>query len=336
MIIKKTDMKARVAQAAATAPDIADRIRHAQEMAADHPAVGPMEKGGSVRPDPVAAPTVEQFTGKHDDSTSRAGRHQLVPIDLIDQNPFNARRIYRVARINELAASIGAHGQETPGTGTARNGRYLLAAGHYRLRALKLLGSKYMELMVRDDLTDRDLYEISYRENAEREQQTAFDNALSWRQLLDDAVYASETDIAEATGLSLPNVNKTMAALRLSAEIREIVAEDPSQFPLSVLYELALYEPVGGSDATKAFARMVMDGLIGRKQIQDARAEKATERPRKRKETSRQYKMQLAGEAIGSLKEWDSGKVAFEIQVKDPNQRASIVEELRKRFCVVE
>lgn len=127
-----------------------------------------------------------------------------------------------------------------------------------------------------------------------------------------------------------------MAALRLSAEVRELVSEDPSQFPLSVLYELALYEPVGGLESTKSFARMVMDGLIGRKQIHDARAEKDTQKPRKRKETSRQYKMQLEGESIGSLKEWDSGKVAFEIQVKDANQRALIVEELRKRFCVTE
>jgi len=336
MVIKKTDMRDRVAQAAATAPDIADRLRHAQEMAADHPAISPTEKGGSVQPESGPAPGVGEFTGKHDDSTSRTGRHQRVPIELIDQNPFNARRIYRLARINELAASIGAHGQETPGTATPRAGRFILAAGHYRLRALKLLGARYMELMVRDNLNDRDLYEISYRENAEREQQTSFDNALSWRALLDSHVYGSETDIAEATGLSLPSVNKTMAALRLSAEVREIVSEDPSQFPLTVLYELALYQPVAGLESTKAFARMVMDGLIGRKQIQDARAEKATEQPRKRKETSRQYKMQLEGTAIGSLKEWDSGKVSFEIQVKDASQRALIVDELRKRFCVTE
>lgn len=186
MVVKKTDMKARVAQAAATAPNIADRLRHAQEMADEHPAIAATDKSGRAQPESAAPSSIEQLTGKHDDSAPPTGRHQIVPIELIDQNPFNARRIYRLARVNELAASIGAHGQETPGTATPRNGRYILAAGHYRLRALKLLGSKHMELMVRDNLTDRDLYEISYRENAEREQQTSFDNALSWRQLLDD------------------------------------------------------------------------------------------------------------------------------------------------------
>ena len=339
MNIKKGDMRARIAKAADAAPNIADRLRHAAEMSSEHPAQNEAKADtpASIHPAPVDAPLHAETprTGKREGQASRSS-HQLVPIELIDQNPFNARRIYRPERVSQLAASIGAHGQETPGTATLRNGRYVLAAGHYRLRALKALGAKNMELMIRDSLTDRELYEVSFRENAERETQSSYDNALSWRQLLDDGVYASETEIAEVTGMSLPNVNKTMAALRISSEVLELVAEDPTVFPLSVLYELALFEPVAGTESTRQLARQVIEGTVGRKQIQDARAEHAAQKPRKRKETSRQYKMLLQGEAIGSLKEWDSGKVAFEIQVKDPVQRAAIVSELRERFKVVE
>lgn len=330
MVIKKVDMKVRIAQAATAAPNIADRLRHAAEMSSEHPVATAAPAMPPVTP--VAEVTVNSSrTGKHESPIGRLS-HQLVSIDLIDQNPFNARRIYRPERVSQLAASISTHGQETPGTATLRNGRYILAAGHYRLRALKALGAKNMELMIRDSLSDRELYEVSFRENAERETQSSYDNALSWRQLLSDGVYASETEIAEVTGMSLPNVNKTLAALRISPAVLDLVAEDPSVFPLSVLYELALYEPVAGTENTRALARQVMEGAIGRKQIQDARAEHAAQKPRKRKETSRQYKMHLQGEAIGSLKEWDSGKVAFEIQVKDPTTRAAIVTELRARF----
>jgi ParB family chromosome partitioning protein len=40
-----------------------------------------------------------------------------------------------------------------------------------------------MDLMVYESLNDRELYSHSYRENAERETQTALDNALSWSSL---------------------------------------------------------------------------------------------------------------------------------------------------------
>lgn len=339
MAIKKEDMRARIAKAADAAPNIADRLRHAAEMSSEHPAENgnkgePTATGNSAPLEKIVSADAVR-NGKREGQESRSS-HQLIPIELIDQNPFNARRIYRPERVSQLAASIGAHGQETPGTATQRDGRYILAAGHYRLRALKTLGAKHMELMIRDSLSDRELYEVSFRENAERETQSSYDNALAWRKLLDDGVYASETEIAEVTGMSLPNVNKTLAALRISPEVLELVAEDPTVFPLSVLYELALYEPVGGTESTRHLARQVIDGNVGRKQIQDARAAYADQKPRKRKETSRQYKMQLQGETVGSLKEWDSGKVAFEIQVNDPAQRASIVNELRERFKVQE
>lgn len=335
MVIRKGDMKERAAKAAAAAPNIDDRLQHARDMAAEHPAETTQPRTSPSEP-PGFASTVIFGDGVETPpiSGNQKSTHKIVPLELIDQNPFNARRVYRMARIHEIAASIGAHGQETPGTATMREGRYILAAGHYRLRALKHLGAKMMELMIREDLTDKQLYEVSYRENAEREDQSSLDNAIAWRGLLDDGVYGSEVEIAEATGQSKANVNKTLAALRLSTDVREVINDDPGAFKLSVLYELALYEPVGGVEQTKALAKLVAEGMIGRKEIQEARAKEESPTQRKRKETSRQYKMLLGGEAIGSLKEWDSGKVSFEVQLTDPTSRAALVEELKARFGI--
>jgi ParB family chromosome partitioning protein len=266
--------------------------------------------------------------------TSAGARLEVVSLDLIEPNPFNARKIYRPERVSELAASISAHGQEIPGVATVREGRYILAAGHYRLRALKLLGAKTMAVMIHEGLTDRELYAHSYRENAEREAQTSLDNALSWRELLNQGVYSSETEIAEATSQSLPNVNKTLAALRLSPQVLDVVKEDPKVFALSALYELALYEGVAGQAKALVMAKLVFAGEAGRKEIQEARAQIESPRERKRKETSRQYKIQREGQQIGSLKEWDSGKVALEVVIADTKDRAALVTELKERFGV--
>lgn len=338
MKVKKDDMRSRVTQAASSAPDIADRLRHAQSLANSHPA---LPAGEHVAAQPKGAETAtNSYEGQFPDANPRhpstdgktGTRHVSVPLELIDQNPFNARKIYRSQRVNELSASIGANGQDTPGTATVRDGRYVLAAGHYRLRALKLLNAKTMDLMIRENLTDRDLFAISYRENKEREGQSSLDNALCWKELLDTGLYASETEIADVTGLSLPNVNKTMAALRLSPEMLEVISEDPTGFKMSVLYELVLLEPIAGTPTTIEIAREVLAGKYAREQLQNIRASLSNPKQRKGKETSRQYKLGVGGANIGSLKEWDSGKVTFEIQLVDPVARAALIEELKARF----
>lgn len=328
-------MAARAAKAAQMAPSIEDRLRHARDLAHSHPADDmPFPPKALIETNPESAPMMS--LSPEVVITASGARLEMIALDLIDPNPFNARKIYRPSRVSELAASIGAHGQEIPGVATPREGRFVLAAGHYRLRALKLIGAKSMALMIREGLSDRELYAHSYRENAEREAQSALDNALSWRELLDQGIYTSETEIAEVTCMSLPNVNKTLAALRLSSTVLDVVMEDPKTFALSVLYELVLYEGAAGTTKALAMAKLVTEREAGRKEIQDARAKIESPRERKRKETSRQYKIQHEGLQIGSLKEWDSGKVTFEVMLTDAKDRATLIAELRERFYLRE
>lgn len=327
MAISKKDMANRAIQAANMAPTIEDRLRHARDIAGQHPA----EDGPVTSESARITPFSTNFP-RSDQMSTGGARLEVVDLELIDTNPFNARKIYHPERVSELAASIGAHGQEIPGVATHRGGRYVLAAGHYRLRALRLLGAPTMLVMIHEGLSDRELYAHSYRENAEREGQTSLDNALSWRELLDQGVYANETEIAEATGQSQPNVNKTLAALRLSHRTLDIVKENPKMFALSALYELALYEAAAGAEKGVAMAKLILMGEAGRKEIQEARTLIESPRERKRKETSRQYKIKRDGAPIGSLKEWDSGKVTLEVVVADPKDRAALLSDLRSRF----
>lgn len=334
MLISKKDMASRAARAAEMAPTIGDRLRQAGELVVSHPidetAPLPVVFAGGATPASSLAPAWTQTAM----ITPAGARLEMVAVDQIDQNPFNARKIYRAERVSELAASIGAHGQEIPGVATMRDGRYMLVAGHYRLRALRMLGVKLMALMVREVLSDRELYAHSYRENAEREGQSGLDNALSWRQLLDQQIYASETEIAETTGISLANVNKTLAALRLSPPVLDIVKEDPTAFPFTLLYDLVLFEGAAGQVRAQAMARQIGAGEISRRDLQAARAQIESPKDRKRKETSRQYKIHADGVQTGFIKEWDSGKVALEVQIADPKERHALLEELKRRFTL--
>lgn len=336
-LVKKRNMDERSVQAAAQSQTLEDRKTHRldalaqmKELIGLHPAEDEPAAGSPQIYAPAHKPAAAYMA-----TAPNGARFEIVPIDLIDVNPFNARQIYLPERVQKLAASLGAHGQEIPGVATPRGGRYVLAAGHYRLRALKVIAAKTMSLMVIDGLSDKDLYAHSYRENAEREEQTTLDNALSWKELLDKGVYQNETEIAEATGQSQSNVNRALSALRLGPKTLEVVREAPKEFGLTILNELAQYEAAAGEEKSADMARRVISGEATRKDIQAARAQ--CDKPvRKSKETSRQYKISTAGKHLGVIKDWDSGRVALDVVIEDPRERAAVVAELRERFGVLE
>jgi len=255
-----------------------------------------------------------------------------VPLDLIDTNPYNARHIYRDERVKEMAITLAADGQLQPALATIRNGRYVLAAGHYRFRGAKVAGIPTLKLILREEMSDRQLFELSYKENNEREGQSALDNAISWSHALQEKLYGSETELAESNAISLPTINKTLALLQLPADTLEEIKQAPNAFGLSVLYELLMFSKAAAPDRTLDLAKQVRLGEVSRRDIEMAR--KGLENPKQRKprEGARQYRIGTGASQIGTIKEWDSGKVMLEVKLLDPVKRAELVSELCKRF----
>lgn len=314
----KRDLARGVSTAAHAAPGLEDRFARAEQTLAERPT---------------------GYSGTHQPQVTHAGLddthpyHAVVPVSEIDENPFNARRIYRQVRIEKLAVSIAKEKQLVPGIATVRGGRYILAAGHYRLRSIRFAGLPTIEVMVHHNLTDQQLYEISLKENDERDDQSALDNALAWRDLLDKKVYPDESTLATAIGKSLPNVNKTLAILKLSPEVVELIKQDPAAFALSSLYELTLLEKVAGHAVALSVANKMLAGDIGRKEIQEMRARAEAPHPaRKKKETSRQYRILNGGQPIGTIKDFDDGRVKLEVKYDDVDQRQEVVAFLKDRF----
>jgi ParB family transcriptional regulator, chromosome partitioning protein len=263
---------------------------------------------------------------------NRSGRFERVDVDAVDMNPYNARKIYKPNRIGSLAESIIANGQIQPAIATIRNGRYLLIAGHYRLAAIRKANLKKIDLMVYDDLSDRDLFEYSYRENSEREQQSALDDALAWKNLLDTKIFDNETDLAVSVRKSLSTVNRTLSILKLSPQIIDFISQDPELYAMSCLSELVLLESAAGSTIALNFAEKLGKGEIGRKEIIETRKKFLTSL-KKTRNTSRKYTITSSdGSEIGFIKEWDSGRVSIEIKISDSKDRIAVINEFKSRF----
>lgn len=336
--------------------DLAERMRQASEAARGTHPLAPsganvvptdaaegelasaLERTVQAKPERDLAPAPHgTVKPAGNDNDNRRGRFETVLLSLVDPNPYNARQTYKPERVLEMAASLAKNGQDTPGTATIRNGRYVLAAGHYRRLGLlhihaASLDKATIDLIVKPDMSDRELYEASYRENAERQEQTAYDNALAWKKLLEQEIYENETALSEAVGMSLPNVNKTLSALRLSPAALTLVESAPAKFALGTLYELALFEEIAGTERTVAMAAQVLEGKLGRDQINEARKQIVEPKLRKRKETSRPYSIFVGNKYEGTLKEWPNGKVTLEVNISDTSMREAFVASLREKF----
>lgn len=269
------------------------------------------------------------------------GERQIVsaPLDKVHENPLNARHIYNPDVVKELAASIATRGQMVPASAIAHPtipGEFLLIDGHYRKKALTAAGHPTMDLVIRLHEGDIELYRMSWLLNEERNAQSALDNAFSWRKLIDKGLVQNEGQIAELLGVSLSTVNKTLALLGLPSAALDKMRERPEKFGVFAGYELTFAaKKLSEPELLSLVERIVVEDLSSR-QVGAIRTKLEAGDKRKRKETSRQYKIQNFGQQIGSLKEWDSGKVSLEVIVVDPKERATLVAELRTRFGLVD
>src|SRR5258708_20065109 len=111
---------------------------------------------------------------------------EQIALDLIDENPYQTRRTFEEAALNELAESIKASGLAQPVVvrpGT--NGRYVLVLGERRCRASKLAGKTTVSAIVRP-LGDEQAAEMTIVENLQRQDLNCLKQAQAFSRLTRD------------------------------------------------------------------------------------------------------------------------------------------------------
>jgi len=311
-----------------TRSDAIDRFARAEAALSEHP--------NGLLQNQRPPQTTATFSAESTVANTEGRLLIRVPIANLHDNPFNARRIYDPAVVQERAASIATHGQKTPGLAApdpARPGQYILIDGHYRKRALASAGKLEMECFIEDDLSDLDFYRLSFLLNEQRSDQSALDNAIAWRQLLDEGKVQKEEEICELTGMSAGTVNKTLALLKLPESVLAVMRERPSAIGISAGYELTLYCKIAGEDRTRELATRIMSDGLSSREVESIRKHAQEGKSRKVKEISRQYKIRTeAGQLLGTIKEWDSGRIMLDVQLTDRNAREDLLEVLKARF----
>lgn len=148
---------------------------------------------------------------------------QTLPVDLIDPNPTQPRRMFQNERLAELAQSIRANGIVQPLVVRRIADRYQLVAGERRWRAAKLAEIAQVPVVIREIPDDR-LLEISLIENIQREELNAIETAQAFARLGEELQLSPE-QIGLRTGKDRSTITNFVRLLQLPEDLQQLVAE---------------------------------------------------------------------------------------------------------------
>lgn len=158
------------------------------------------------------------------------GGVQMVDIDRIAPNPRQPRQRFTPEALHELSESIREHGVIQPLIVTQiRTGevdavpRYQLIAGERRLQASKMAGLAMVPVVVREASTQQ-MLELALIENIQRADLNPLEEALAYRQLMEDFQLTQE-QAAARVGKSRVAVANAVRLLKLPNDIQNALAE---------------------------------------------------------------------------------------------------------------
>lgn len=165
-----------------------------------------------------------------------------INIDQIQPSRYQPRRIFDQDKLDELADSIREAGGLTNPINIRPlgDGKYELITGERRWRAHRLLGWSTIAARVRT-LSDAAAQILALTDNIDAEPLTAYEEARALRDLLDQNVVASASDLARKTGRNRQTISRQMSFFSLPAAVVAKLDEDPRLISQRMAVELAAY-----------------------------------------------------------------------------------------------
>jgi len=145
-----------------------------------------------------------------------------IPLDLVDENPYQTRRTFDEAALNELAESIKANGLAQPVVvRPGANGRYVLVLGERRCRASRLAGKAAVPAIVRM-LGNEQAAEMTIVENLQRQDLNCLEQAQAFARLSKEFNLTQE-QIGQRTGVSRESVANYLRMLKLPKPVLDLI-----------------------------------------------------------------------------------------------------------------
>ncbi len=148
----------------------------------------------------------------------------MLPVESLRAGPYQPRKDFNPARLQELADSISAQGVVQPivarSTGTFD---YEIIAGERRWRAAQLAGLHEIPVLIRD-VSDQAAMAISLIENIQREDLNPLEEAEALRRLVEEFSMTHQ-QIGDAVGKSRASISNLLRLNELHPEVKDLLLQ---------------------------------------------------------------------------------------------------------------
>lgn len=138
-------------------------------------------------------------------------------------NPYQPRKIFDEAALQELAESIKEHGILQPIVVRKKGNNFELVVGERRFRAAKLAKLEQIPAIIKE-LNDQQMMELAILENLQREDLTPIEEAEAYQKLM-EALSLTQEQLAFRLGKSRPHIANHVRLLALPEKVREMISD---------------------------------------------------------------------------------------------------------------
>jgi len=151
-------------------------------------------------------------------------QYLVLEIQQISTKRSQPRQLFNDKGITELADSIKEKGILQPLLVKNKNGKYELIAGERRLRAAQVAGLDSVPVIVMDNMSDTESFQLALVENIQREDLTPLEEAEAYKRLLESGSMTQE-ELSARIGKDRSTIANSLRLLSLPEQIKELVAE---------------------------------------------------------------------------------------------------------------
>ena len=164
-----------------------------------------------------------RFAGTSELGAARDGELQHISVALVRANRYQPRVVFDEAKLEELSATIQAHGVIQPIVVRRQDGYFELVAGERRWRAAQKIGLDFIPAIVRE-LSDSQAASLALIENLQREGLTAIEEAVAYQQLIELHRLTQES-LAQRLGKGQSTIANKLRLLHLCSEVQDAIRQ---------------------------------------------------------------------------------------------------------------
>lgn len=141
-------------------------------------------------------------------------------------NPYQPRKVFDEAELEQLAQSLHVHGLLQPITVRQVGDQYQIIAGERRFRAAMRMGWSEIPAEVRHDVDDQQMAELALTENIQRKDLNAIEKATSFANYLQTYPGTTHEELANRLHINRSTVTNLLRLLDLPKQLQDAVCQE--------------------------------------------------------------------------------------------------------------